>query len=159
MVFLVFFAVVGVLVNDSEALYAVLAQQARSLRDALLAFNGVQVAHDVLGLDRARLGVLGDSLGDNVKVGHKARRLVLADRGFVAPGKAADLVIFDPDTIASKPREPGHDLPDGGVHVKREAIGIDYVLVNGAVLLENGEHTGALPGQVIRGPLYQTTLA
>jgi N-acyl-D-aspartate/D-glutamate deacylase len=79
----------------------------------------------------------------------------LADRGFVAPGKAADIVIFDPDTIASKPRQPGYDLPDGGVHVKREAIGIDYVLVNGAVLLENGEHTGALPGQVIRGPLYQ----
>ncbi len=83
----------------------------------------------------------------------------LADRGFLAPGKAADIVIFDPDTIASKPREPGHDLPDGGVHVKREAIGIDYVLVNGAVLLENGEHTGALPGQVLRGPLYQANRA
>jgi len=83
----------------------------------------------------------------------------LADRGFLAPGKAADIVIFDPETIASKPREPGHNLPDGGVHVKREAIGIDYVLVNGAVLLEGGEHTGALPGQVIRGPLYQANRA
>jgi N-acyl-D-amino-acid deacylase len=41
------------------------------------------------------------------------------------------------------------------VHVKREAIGIDYVIVNGTVLLERGEHTGALPGQVVRGPLYQ----
>ena len=46
------------------------------------------------------------------------------------------------------------DLPDGGVRVKREAVGIDYVLVNGEVLLESGEHTGALPGQVLRGPLY-----
>ena len=79
----------------------------------------------------------------------------LHDRGFIAPGKAADLVIFDPDTIASKPREPVHDLPDGGLHVRREAIGIDYVIVNGEVLLEGGEHTGALPGQVLRGPLYQ----
>jgi N-acyl-D-aspartate/D-glutamate deacylase len=79
----------------------------------------------------------------------------LHDRGFIAPGKAADLVIFDLDTIASKPREPVHDLPDGGLHVKREAIGIDYVIVNGEVLLEGGEHTGALPGQVLRGPLYQ----
>jgi N-acyl-D-aspartate/D-glutamate deacylase len=79
----------------------------------------------------------------------------LQDRGFLAPGKAADIVIFDPDTIASKPREPGRDLPDGSVHVKREAIGIDYVIVNGEVLLESGEHTGALPGQVLRGPLYQ----
>lgn len=79
----------------------------------------------------------------------------LHDRGFLAPGKAADIVIFDPETIASKPREPGHDLPDGSVHVKREAIGIEYVLVNGQVLMEKGEHTGALPGQVLRGPLYQ----
>ena len=78
----------------------------------------------------------------------------LQDRGFLAPGQAADIVIFDPATIASKPREPVYDLPDGGVRVKREAIGIDYVLVNGEVLLESGEHTGALPGQVLRGPLY-----
>ena len=43
----------------------------------------------------------------------------------------------------------------GGVQVKREAVGIDHVIVNGTVLLENGELTGALPGQIIRGPLYQ----
>jgi len=79
----------------------------------------------------------------------------LQDRGFLAPRQAADIVIFDPETIASKPREPVYDLRDGGVRVKREAIGIDYVLVNGEVLLESGEHTGALPGQVLRGPLYQ----
>jgi N-acyl-D-amino-acid deacylase len=78
----------------------------------------------------------------------------LQDRGFLAPGKAADITIFDPDTIASKPRQPVHDLPDGGVHVKRDAVGIAYVIVNGEVLLEGGEHTGALPGQVLRGPLY-----
>ena len=79
----------------------------------------------------------------------------LHDRGVIAPGKAADITIFDPDTIASKPRVPVHDLPDGSIHVKRDAVGIDYVIVNGEVLLEGGEHTGALPGQVLRGPLYQ----
>jgi N-acyl-D-amino-acid deacylase len=78
----------------------------------------------------------------------------LHDRGFIAPAKAADIVIFDPDTIASKPREPVYDFPGGEMHVKQGAIGIDYVIVNGAVLLEGGEHTGALPGQVLRGPLY-----
>jgi N-acyl-D-aspartate/D-glutamate deacylase len=79
----------------------------------------------------------------------------LQDRGFLAPGQAADIVIFDPDTIAPKPRQPVYDMPDGSVRVKREAVGINYVLVNGEVLLEGGEHTGALPGQVLRGPLYQ----
>ena len=81
----------------------------------------------------------------------------LHDRGFIAPGKSADITIFDPATIASKPREPV-DYPPAGAnakHVKRDAIGIDYVIVNGEVLLEDGEHTGALPGQVLRGPLYQ----
>ena len=81
----------------------------------------------------------------------------LHDRGFIAPGKAADITIFDADTIASKPREPV-DYPLAGAnakHVKRGAIGIDYVIVNGEVLLEGGEHTGALPGEVLRGPLYQ----
>ena len=79
----------------------------------------------------------------------------LHDRGFIAAGKAADITIFDPDTIAGAPRVPAYDFPGGEMHVKQGAIGIDYVIVNGEVLLENGEHTGALPGQVLRGPLYQ----
>jgi N-acyl-D-amino-acid deacylase len=81
------------------------------------------------------------------------------DRGFVAPGKVADLVIFDPDTIASKPREPVNDLPGGGTRVKRDATGIDHVIVNGTVLLDDGELTDALPGQIVRGPLYRSNHA
>ena len=50
-------------------------------------------------------------------------------------------------------------MPARGVQVKRDAIGIDKVIVNGTVLLENGELTGALPGQIIRGPLYQAAQA
>ena len=48
-----------------------------------------------------------------------------------------------------------NDLPAGGVRVKRDAVGIDYVVVNGTVLLDKGELTDALPGQIVRGPLYQ----
>jgi N-acyl-D-aspartate/D-glutamate deacylase len=77
------------------------------------------------------------------------------DRGFVAAGKVADLVLFDPDTITSKPREPVNDLPAGGTRVKRDAVGIDYVIVNGTVLLDKGELTDALPGQIVRGPLHR----
>jgi N-acyl-D-aspartate/D-glutamate deacylase len=81
------------------------------------------------------------------------------DRGFVTQGMVADLVIFDPDTIASKPRVPVADMPAGGWRVKRDAIGIDHVIVNGTVLLDNGELTDALPGQIVRGPLYQSNHA
>jgi N-acyl-D-aspartate/D-glutamate deacylase len=77
------------------------------------------------------------------------------DRGFIAAGKVADITIFDPDTITEKPREPVASLPAGGVQVRREAVGIDYVVVNGQVLLDKGELTDALPGQIIRGPLYR----
>ncbi len=66
--------------------------------------------------------------------------------------KAADIVIFDPDTIASKPRGLVDDLPGGAMHVKQGALGIDDVIVNSEVLREGGEHTGALPGQVLGGP-------
>jgi dihydroorotase/N-acyl-D-amino-acid deacylase len=79
----------------------------------------------------------------------------LHDRGFVQAGKIADITIFDLDTIGSKPREPVNDLPGGGVQVKRDSVGIDYVVVNGTVLLDGGKLTDALPGQIIRGPLYQ----
>jgi N-acyl-D-aspartate/D-glutamate deacylase len=77
------------------------------------------------------------------------------DRGFIQAGKVADITIFDPDTIAPKPREPVATLPGGGVQVRREAAGIDHVIVNGTVLLDDGALTDALPGQIIRGPLYQ----
>jgi N-acyl-D-aspartate/D-glutamate deacylase len=77
------------------------------------------------------------------------------DRGFVQAGKIADITIFDLDTIASKPREPSYTMPTGSVQVKRDSIGIDYVVVNGEVLLDRGALTDALPGQIVRGPLYQ----
>ena len=79
------------------------------------------------------------------------------DRGFIQAGKVADITIFDPDTIAPKPREPVADLPAGGVQVKRDSVGIDYVVVNGTVLLDGGRLTDALPGQIVRGPLYQSS--
>jgi N-acyl-D-aspartate/D-glutamate deacylase len=87
--------------------------------------------------------------------GKTALMFDLQDRGFLLPGKAADITIFDPDTIAALPREPVYNLPGGAMQVQRKAVGMDYVIVNGEVLLEGGEHTGALPGHTLRGPLYQ----
>jgi N-acyl-D-amino-acid deacylase len=73
-----------------------------------------------------------------------------SDRGLVRPGMAADLMIFDPATIS--PLEPGeaHDLPGGAKRRKQLARGIEWTVVNGQVLIEKGEHTGAYPGKVAR---------
>ncbi|HEY7165794.1 MAG TPA: amidohydrolase family protein [Candidatus Binatia bacterium] len=72
------------------------------------------------------------------------------DRGLVRPGMAADLMVFDPDAIS--PSEPGeaHDLPGGARRRKQLAHGIDWTVVNGEVLMERGQHTGAYPGKVVR---------
>jgi len=73
-----------------------------------------------------------------------------SDRGLVRPGMAADLMVFDPTTIS--PLEPGeaHDLPGGAKRRKQLAKGIEWTVVNGQVLMEKGEHTGAYPGKVAR---------
>jgi N-acyl-D-aspartate/D-glutamate deacylase len=79
-----------------------------------------------------------------------------SDRGLVRAGMAADLIVFDPATI--NPLEPGeaHDLPGGAKRRKQLAQGIEWTVVNGQVLMERGEHTGAYPGKVARsGPTLQ----
>ncbi|MEO8680359.1 MAG: D-aminoacylase [Vicinamibacterales bacterium] len=69
--------------------------------------------------------------------------LNLSDRGTIAVGKWADLVIFDPATVADKATfENPFQYP----------VGIDTVLVNGKLVLDEGKHTGARPGQVLKRP-------
>ncbi|HZT08826.1 MAG TPA: amidohydrolase family protein [Chloroflexota bacterium] len=75
----------------------------------------------------------------------------LYDRGLLRPGLAADVVVFDPDTIAPCEPEEAADLPGGARRRKQLAHGIEWTLVNGSVLMEEGEPTGALPGRVVRG--------
>jgi N-acyl-D-amino-acid deacylase len=76
-----------------------------------------------------------------------------ADRGLIREGMAADLVVFDPDTIAAEMPEVVDDLPAGARRLIQRARGIAATVVNGEVLLREGKHTGALPGQLLRGPL------
>ena len=76
-----------------------------------------------------------------------------ADRGLVREGMAADLVVFDPDTIAAEMPEIADDLPAGARRLVQRARGVAATVVNGEVLLRDGKHTGALPGQLLRGPL------
>jgi len=70
-----------------------------------------------------------------------AQRFSLNDRGLVKEGLAADLVVFNPQTIIDR---ANFDEP------KQHPAGIDYVLVNGAVVVEEGKHTGVLKGRALR---------
>src|SRR6476659_1416973 len=79
----------------------------------------------------------------------------ITDRGLLREGLAADIVLFDPDTVQPGKETVVHDCPAGGWRIKEPAEGIHMTIVNGQVLLENGKHTGALPGRVIRNSWYQ----
>jgi N-acyl-D-aspartate/D-glutamate deacylase len=63
---------------------------------------------------------------------------------------AADIFVFDPAAIdLEKPRQV-NDLPGGAPRYVQGARGIHYSIVNGSVLMQNGSHTGAYPGKVLR---------
>jgi N-acyl-D-amino-acid deacylase len=79
------------------------------------------------------------------------------DRGLVQPGMAADLVVFDPDTVAPRKEDVVHDFPANGWRMRELADGIHYTVVNGEVLLEKGEHTGAHPGRVLHNASYHAS--
>ncbi len=74
----------------------------------------------------------------------------LHDRGLIRTGMAADLVVFDPDSIGPRLPEVDHDLPAGAKRLKQTADGIKHTMVNGEVLLTDNEHTGATPGRLLR---------
>jgi N-acyl-D-amino-acid deacylase len=83
----------------------------------------------------------------------------LHDRGLLRPGMVADIVIFDPDTVKPLPLEVLHDFPSGAKRIKEPAQGIHMTIVNGQVLLEDGKHTGNLPGRVLRNTYYHANHA
>ncbi len=71
----------------------------------------------------------------------------LKDRGRLARGQAADVVVFDPATIGRGEERPEFDMPGDGMRYVRDAIGVDTVLVNGQIVRESGRYTDARPGE------------
>jgi dihydroorotase/N-acyl-D-amino-acid deacylase len=70
----------------------------------------------------------------------------LTDRGVLKKGMWADVVMFDPETVRDLAT---FDDPN------RLSEGMEYVLINGVPVIENGRMTGALPGKVLRGTGYE----
>jgi N-acyl-D-amino-acid deacylase len=95
----------------------------------------------VLGRYVRELGVLSLESAVHKMSSLPAERFGLGDRGRVAPGKAADLVILDPSIVADRStwREP-----------RRPPIGVDWVMVNGEWVIQKGVPTGKRPGRVLR---------
>jgi N-acyl-D-aspartate/D-glutamate deacylase len=79
-----------------------------------------------------------------------ARYFGLRDRGTIAVGRHGDVVVFDAATIDADRIVSVADLPGGADRLTSLAVGIDYVLVNGEVLVDHGATTGARPGTLLR---------
>ena len=75
------------------------------------------------------------------------------DRGLLAEGHAADINIFDLETLTPDLPELVYDLPGGARRLRQTATGFKATIVNGEVLVEDGTPTGVTPGQLLRGPL------
>jgi N-acyl-D-amino-acid deacylase len=95
----------------------------------------------VLGHYVRELGLLSLPQGIYKMTGGSAAALRLLDRGLLREGYCADITIFDPETIIDRAT---YDDPH------QYAAGISTVIVNGVVVIDAGEHAGALPGQVLR---------
>jgi N-acyl-D-aspartate/D-glutamate deacylase len=77
----------------------------------------------------------------------------LRDRGRLAPGYAADITIFDPETVAPLMPRVVEDLPGGAKRIEQHAVGYAATIVNGRILTRDGEPTDARPGRLLRAPV------
>jgi N-acyl-D-aspartate/D-glutamate deacylase len=92
--------------------------------------------------------------------GRQATYFGLIERGLLAPGYHADIVVFDKDTIGRGPTQLRYDLPGGNdFRLYADAEGIDHVFVNGVEIVRHGQHTGKLPGKVLRSGTDTKTVA
>jgi N-acyl-D-amino-acid deacylase len=79
-----------------------------------------------------------------------ARAWGFHDRGLVREGLIADLNVLDPAKVAPAMPRVVHDLPAGERRIEQRSTGIAATVVAGQVLVRDGEHTGALPGRLLR---------
>jgi len=86
----------------------------------------------------------------NMITGRAAAAWGFHDRGLVREGYAADLNIFDPQTFGPAMPEVVYDIPSGARRLSQRSVGMKATFVAGEVVIEEGRHTGAAPGRLVR---------
>ena len=113
----------------------------------------------LLGLWVRERGVLSLEQAIHKLTFHIASIYELEGRGLVRPGYAADLTIFNPNTIKAYEPEWAEDYPAGTRRLIQRSEGMHYTIVNGRVIYEDGRLSGELPGRILRGSVYQARQA
>ncbi len=150
--------VVQLLHNDDKAVGRILADPNThiSLSDAgahLTFFCDAGFGLHLMGHWSRDLGVLDLPQAVHRLTGQPARLFGIKDRGLLREGHAADLMLFDPKTVARGPKRRAHDLPAGAARLTTSAVGLNGVWINGArVADEQGfcAEPTSRPGEVIR---------
>lgn len=88
-----------------------------------------------------------------------ARYFGLIERGLLKPGYHADIVVFDPDTVGRGATYMRYDVPGDNYRTYQDAKGIEQIFVNGVQIVEQGDHTGSLPGKILRSGTDTYTVA
>jgi N-acyl-D-aspartate/D-glutamate deacylase len=115
--------------------------------DFLATFN---YSTAMLGKAVRERGLLPIEEAINLLTDVPARLYGLRERGRIAPGWFADVVVLDPATIGPGEVRMRFDLPGGAPRLYGDANGIDHVLVNGDEIVQRGEFTDARPGTLLR---------
>ena len=113
-------------------------------------FNTFALTTQLLGEGVRGRGIYSLEHGVHRITGELADAFGLKDRGRIALGAVADLVVFDPETIGCGPIATRRDLPGGEARLYGDAIGVHHVVVGGVPVAEGNAPTGRLGGKVLR---------